>query len=334
MKGEIGTTLGIYGEIIPGSRRLSRIVDLSKKGKHRLKWIDHYHRHGNARLTCRYFGISPTIFYRWYKRWEVEGNLGLEEKSRRPRRFRSSKIPYETISLVVSLRREYPAWSKYKLAVILKRDHGISLSASTVGRILKKKGMIDERKVNKKRKAARRRLRRQKAEKYLKELSPGSLLYIDTKHLTFPGKTFYQFTAIDSKTRIKFLRIFSSASSTNGKRFLEDMRQFMPFPVNNIQTDNGSEFLQHFHQELQRLKITHYFSDPACPKQNSRVERGIQTSEYEFWNFKEGYTVEELNQFADEWNCIYNYVRPHQALAYKTPMEYYKYLTNDVSTML
>lgn len=61
---------------------------------------------------------------------------------------------------------------------------------------------------------------RQKAERYLKELSPGSLIYLDTKHLIFTSKTFYQFTAIDSKTRISFIRVYTGSSSKAGKLFL------------------------------------------------------------------------------------------------------------------
>ncbi len=52
------------------------------------------------------------------------------------------------------------------------------------------------------------------------------------------------------------------------------------------------------------------------------MERKIQTTKYELWAFKEGYTVKELNEVLDEWNYAYNYVRPHQSLSYQTPMEF------------
>jgi transposase InsO family protein len=338
MKGRIGIPTS-YRTRLPNQWHLERMTFLSKGAKKRLKWIDYYRKHKNKRKTCRYFGISPTTFYKWLIRYEKMGLKGLEEKSRRPKTFRKSKIPLETIFLITSLRKKHPSWSKYKLEVILRRDYGIKLSSSSIGRILKKKDLIDEKKARRKRKAAERRKKREKAEKHLKEAFPGSLVYIDTKHLTFPGKKFYQFTAIDSKTRIKFICIYSGASSKAGKLFLKELFDFMPFPIINIQTDNGSEFLKHFDEELKRRNIHHYFSDPNCPKQNSRVERAIQTSEYEFWNYNEAYTVKELNELADEWTYTYNYIRPHQALGYLTPMEYYESLKKEgkieaqVSTM-
>mgnify|MGYP005840377209 CR=1 FL=1 len=52
------------------------------------------------------------------------------------------------------------------------------------------------------------------------------------------------------------------------------------------------------------------------------MERKIQTEGYELWAFEEGYTVEDLNLILEEWNYVYNYVRPHQSLGYLTPMEF------------
>jgi hypothetical protein len=71
MKGRYnGCTINIYGEI-PVYGRLASIPVLSKKARQRLKWFDYYKSHNqNARLTCRYFGISPQIFYRWEKRYD------------------------------------------------------------------------------------------------------------------------------------------------------------------------------------------------------------------------------------------------------------------------
>src|SRR4030065_2050462 len=43
---------------------------LSRGAKQRLRVLDWYHTHGgNARLTCRHFGISPDTFYRWKRRY-------------------------------------------------------------------------------------------------------------------------------------------------------------------------------------------------------------------------------------------------------------------------
>ncbi|MDI6800324.1 MAG: helix-turn-helix domain-containing protein [Actinomycetota bacterium] len=57
--------MSVYTTRLPHQKRLEGIVFLSKKAKMRLRWIDYHLKCGNARKTCRYFGISQTTFYKW-----------------------------------------------------------------------------------------------------------------------------------------------------------------------------------------------------------------------------------------------------------------------------
>ena len=325
MKGSVGTSTSIYHTRLPHQRkleRMSRTFDLSKSAKLRVSWLTHYRKHANATVTCRRFGISRNTLYKWAARYAERGPRGLEDLSRAPKTRRISKVPWQTVDLICSIRKEQPAWSKHKVAVILARDHGITLSASAVGRIMKRKGLYDERVSRKRSKAAKRRQQRLRAEWWMKNAFPGCLIQVDTKHLRFAGKKFYQFTAIDCFSRLAFCRVFSSASSKCAEMFLEELAGFMPFPLVALQTDNGSEFLRHFDEATEEMLVTHYFSHPYCPKENAHVERKIQTTKYELWAFKEAYTVRELNELVDEWNHTYIYVRPHQSLDYLTPVEF------------
>ncbi|SMO49505.1 Integrase core domain-containing protein, partial [Balnearium lithotrophicum] len=58
------------------------------------------------------------------------------------------------------------------------------------------------------------------------------------------------------------------------------------------------------------------------PKTNAHVERFIQTVEKELWMI-EGTepTVDEMNRKLFRYLSFYNFVRPHQGLGYKTPVE-------------
>lgn len=340
MSDRVGTA-SIYHRRLPNQWRLERMFsgELSKEARIRLRWMDFYRKHENVRLTCRHFGISPTTFYKWLKRFCERGLRGLESLSRAPRRRRSPTVPRQTVSLIVSIRKANPAWSKHKIAVILTRDHGVTVSASTVGRVLKRKGLYDRRVSRKRAKAAKKRQQRLRAEWWMKNAFPGCLIQVDTKHLRFAGKKFYQFTAVDCFSRIAFCRVFSSGSSKCARTFLEELSCYMPFSLVALQTDNGSEFLKHFDKATEEMLVTHYFSHPYCPKENAHVERKIQTTKYELWAFKEAYTVKDLNELVDEWNDTYNNYRPHQSLGYLTPNEFLKSwydsskCRDDVSTM-
>ena len=301
---------------------MAKVADLSKEARVRLAWIGHYKKHKNACVTCRRCGISRSTLYKWVKRYIERGPRGLESLPRTPKTKRTSPVPWQTVGLIVEIRREHPAWSKRKIAVILERDHGIRLSASTVGRILKRKGLYDERVSRKRSKAAKRRRQRLRAEGWMRKAFPGCLIQMDTKHLRFGGIKFCQFTAVDCFSRVAFSRVYSSASSACAKAFLEELKAYMPFSLLALQTDNGSEFLRHFDEATEKELITHYFSHPHCPRENAFVERKIQTDKYELWAFREGYTVEELNEILRKWSYVYNYVRPHRSLRYLAPVEF------------
>ena len=137
----------IKSGVVSGVSRLARIKELSREATKRLKWFDYYHSHGrNARLTCRYFGISPQTFYRWKRRYDPKHLGSLEDRSHRPQRLRQPTWSTEIAEAVLRLREEYPRWGKDKLVVLLHED-GYKVSASMVGRImryLKQRGVLKE----------------------------------------------------------------------------------------------------------------------------------------------------------------------------------------------
>src|SRR3989344_6078640 len=66
---------------------LVRTASLSKDALKRLWWMDWYQTHAkNAEATCRHFGISKSVFYRWknrYKRFNLK-TLEDDTSNRRP----------------------------------------------------------------------------------------------------------------------------------------------------------------------------------------------------------------------------------------------------------
>lgn len=51
----------------------------------RLKVLEEAAARGNVAKTCRHYGISRKIFYRWRRRYEAEGLAGLRDRSHVPR---------------------------------------------------------------------------------------------------------------------------------------------------------------------------------------------------------------------------------------------------------
>lgn len=322
--------MNISGSVIPGARSLAGIpVGLSKQARQRLKWFDYYHSHGNnARLTCRYFGISPETFYRWKRRFNHRHLESLENRSHRPKHLRQPTAPPELVAAVLKLREEHPRWGKDKLVVLL-HEQGHQVSTSMVGRIirrLKDNGVLRE-PVRNHVSAHRRGLRRPYAVRKPKDYEvryPGDLVQLDTLDIRpLPGVVFKHYTARDVISRWDAIDVCSRATARTAAGFLNKLEKKMPFPIRAIQVDGGSEFEAVFEQECQRRDIKLFVLPPRSPKLNGSVERAHKTHTEEFYEVTDSsFDLAELREQLLEWEMIYNTVRPHQALGYLTPLQF------------
>lgn len=90
-----------------------------------------------------------------------------------------------------------------------------------------------------------------------------------------------------------------------------------------IRTDNGPEFIsKHFQLWLRNKQIEWQPIQPGKPQQNAIVERFNRTYREDVLDAHLFNNIEEARQITWKWIEEYNHQRPHQALAYKTPMQY------------
>lgn len=69
-------------------------IEQARKAKARLRAIHHYEQvTRNVSRTCRYFGVSRTVFYRWLHRYREAGLVGLRDGPRGPRHHPSRPRP-------------------------------------------------------------------------------------------------------------------------------------------------------------------------------------------------------------------------------------------------
>jgi putative transposase len=324
-----------YGSIIPGGEAIRSMVrrgEVSKEAEKRLRWMDYYARCGNARKTCRYYGISAQTFYRWKRRYDPGALRTLEEVSRRPHRVRKRERPAGIEGKILELRGRYPRWGRTKLAVLLERE-GIRASGSTVGRVmaeLKKRGLLVEPENVRQAKLARNRRRKpryavRKPRGY-KVDGPGDLVQVDTLQVKIvPDEVRFQFSAWDMAAKYCAFRAYKRQTSTAGTDFLHHLRTKFPFRIKAIQIDGGSEFKDQFEAACRKHGIRLFVNPPRCPEMNGGVERSNRTSREEFYEVEDlALAVDELNQQLAAWEHTYNCIRPHQRLDYLTPYEYYR----------
>lgn len=311
-------------------------VEVQKEGGHLTITFEHHKKEVSTDETVKKIqsNIPPYIRHKydiqknpekWLNRYKRYGIKGLRDRNRRPHRVRQPETPPEIEDLIITIRTKFLTWSKEKISVFMREHLQIEISPSTIYRILKRHKLIER--TRKKRNNYRKRKERGKKNRTrrgLKADKPGTVL-IDVKYLYWCGKTFYQFTAIDKFTRIRFAKVYSTKSSKNGKGFFQELERYFPFKIENVQTDNGSEFLGELDKYLKGKRIKHYFSYPRSPKTNAHVERFIQTIESELWMIEETKpSVVEMTKKLFEFIRVYNFIRPHQALGFKTPAEKFR----------
>ena len=315
------------------TRALNRVAAdpppvLSREAKVRLAYLDWHRLHGgNVSRTCRRFGISRPTFYRWQQRYRPDALEVLEARPSTPRRRRRPTWTLDALAEVRALRERYPRWGKDKLVVLLRRD-GIPLSTSMVGRILahlKRRGQLREpkRSVSARGRGAVRPYAVRKPRDYA-VAQPGDLVQIDTLDVRpWPGRTFKHFTARDVVARWDVVALHRSATARTAAAFVERVVAEMPFPVRGVQVDGGSEFMAEFEDTCQRLGLRLFVLPPRSPKLNGAVERAQRTHTEEFYEVTDAEpSAEALRPELAAWNHVYNTVRPHQALAYRTPLEF------------
>jgi len=179
--------------------------------------------------------------------------------------------------------------------------------------------------------------KKEKAKKF-KEYKPG-FLHIDVTYLPkLDGQKYYLFVAIDRATRLLYYKVYKNKTAHNSVEFLKECKEFYPFYISHILTDNGLEFTDKFvgktkkvsgnHKfdiECKNQEIEHRLTAPATPKTNGMVERAngiIKNSTIKVENYENIEQMsEDLNKFLIYYNTNRKYGGLRKELKVRTPYE-------------
>ncbi len=275
--------------------------------------------------------ISRATLYRWIKRYQISNLAGLEKESRRPNKLRMPLWTSKTEKMVVDMRKQYNLWGKEKIAVMIKRNYNEIVSASTVGRIIRKfilKGKLKPVAFYYGKKETRRRMFNGHAKRWkhgMKARIPGEFIQIDHMDIKLVnGVNLKHFQAICPITKIAVEQAYNRATSNVASDFLKLLIEQMPFVVRSVQVDGGSEFMGEFEQACENNIIDLYVLPPRSPEYNGHVERCNGTAKYEFYyQYNGSAKLPMIQERLQEYVKMYNNIRPHQGLAYLTSFEYF-----------
>ena len=281
-----------------------------------------------GKVAQEILGFSRPTYYRM-KKILKDLEKGISPPSKRPKKLNKSRWGEAELQLVLMLRRQNSTYGKEKIATILKRDHGQTISESTVGRIitcLKAKGLIT------KSPSALRTKRKRNFQghakpwtyKEYKTMVMGERVQIDHMTVTKNGISFKHFQAWDRRSKFIDTAVYSNAKSSSAKRFLLDFVRRAPYTILSIQVDGGSEFMAEFEEACAELSIPLIVLPPSKPTYNGGVERGNRTFREEFYD-RPNLLADSIGAIRFELNKAtekYNTYRPHRVLKGLTPMEY------------
>lgn len=337
---------------------ISNIAHMSARDQkiifERVKIIEFFDEYGKD-ATRKAFGKSRSTIFLWKKKLKREGGRlsALRAGSTVPNTKRHRETGPLVTQFVLDYRKKHPGVDKVTLKPILDAfclTMGLeTVSESTIGRVitdLKKNGKLPDYYIRttingktgnlkfKSRKKGKSKLR----VKGYKPKEPGDLVQIDAIEIFLLGIKRYIITAIDLKSRFAFAFSYKSLSSSTAKDFMMKLRNVAPFPIQRVQTDNGSEFHKYFREYLENENITHFFNYPRSPKSNAYVERFNRTIQEQYigWHIDELHEPNQFNPGLMEYLIWYNTEKVHRGLGKLSPLAYYvnNFIPTNQSNML
>lgn len=172
-----------------------------------------------------------------------------------------------------------------------------------------------------------------KPKPYTRAEYPGQKVQVDVKYVpaycVVNGQKYYQYTAVDECTRYCFREMYDEHSTYSSLDFLKKLIEYFPFPIREIQTDNGTEWTnallvkraEHktlFEEYLEANGIIYHRIRVATPRHNGKVERQHRLDESRFYSRMKMYNLEDGRNQLARYNKISNNISKI-CLNYRSP---------------
>lgn len=316
--------------------------NITQKLKYKESVVKYSYKYGVTKAAIRYNECRRTI-YRWRERYD--GSLkSLEDKSRRPHYH-----PNQHTEKEIKLIRNYKANNKETGLVVLwvkLRMAGYTRTIQGLYHVLQRLGIYEK---------APSKKKESETIEWTTGNYPGDKIQVDVKYvpskcmteeLKEKGEKFYQYTAIDEFTRMRYTWFTNEHSTYMSSEFVKRLVRYFPFKIKTIQTDNGFEFtnrlswnkkLQNtktiFETTLEELGIEYKNIKPYTPKENGRVERSHRKDQERFYYNKVFYSLEDLRNRGKDWRKEYNNF-PMRPLGWLSPNEFLKRYKSQEESLL
>lgn len=304
--------------------------NITQDMKYRQSLVSFALKYGISRTSRKYNKPRSTIYF-WLSRYN--GTIeSLAYRSRKPHSHPNQHTEDE-IDLLRRMRRRNPDLGLCELWCRL-RERGYSRTIVSMYRVLKRLG-----------------LQPQPAPKpkyvpkpYEQMLYPGQRIQIDVKYVPSAclvgeakGQRFYQYTAIDEFSRLRYVEAFEEHNTYSSAVFLEHAVRYFKFPIECVQTDNGMEFTNRFSNTKRELPtlfenkafalgIRHKLIRPYTPRHNGKVERSHREDQKRFYSKRTFFSFADFKLQLEVYRYRSNKI-PMRPLAWRSPTDYLRTYT-------
>ena len=300
---------------------------LSQEAQIRQGVVRYAQKHGKSEAARKY-GVSLSSVKRWSQRYDGTWQ-SLRERSHRPKWHPKQHTKAEEAAIREAFSRAYPRYGWDGVYSELRKEHGYTRSFGGMYHAATRMGLGWGKKRKRPPVAARR---------YPELKIPGEKVQIDVKEVPYcclkgaarrDGKHLYQWTAIDECTRLRYVFGYEEHTPENSVDFLQRLTAVFPFPIQTVQTDNGTEFTYRFiskteqcpfEQALAGQGIAHKLIPPRTPWHNGKVERSHRNDQRYFYDWEKFATVQELNQKLNI-HLSWSNNKPLRTLGWNSPLE-------------
>ena len=267
------------------------------------------------------FNVSAKTAAKWARRYRLQGEGGLYDRSSRPHRHpRATPAPLR--ARIEALRRQ--RWTAVRIALT------VGVSPATISRVLRRLGISRMRQLDPPAPVQR-----------YEHAAAGDLLHLDIKKIGRFGAVGIRFSgnhqrkvknmgweylhvAIDDHSRLGGAEIHPNQKAPSAAAFLRSMVQHyarLGIGIRRVLTDNGPCYRSGvFRRTCRELGIQQRFTRPYRPCTNGKAERFILTVMRE-WAWAQPYETSDLRkQQLPHWLHQYNWHRPHASLNHAPPI--------------
>lgn len=287
--------------------------------KFRQRVIRYSERYGVTQASIRH-RVSRNAIYEWKARYDGSWK-SLQDRSHRPHSH-----PREHTSEEYALIARYYRYAKDKMMLWDRlRERGYSRCYQSMLRAIRRLHLEE---TPKKRNGY-------KPKPYMRAEYPGQKVQVDVKYVpaycVANGQKYYQYTAVDECTRFCFREMYDEHSTYSSLDFLKKLIEYFPFPIREIQTDNGTEWTNAlltkknelktlFEQYLEDSAIVYHRIKIATPRHNGKVERQHRLDGVRFYSKMRMYSLEDGRKQLSKYNKISNNISKC-CLKYRSPNE-------------